>query len=185
RTPGGDTPGWYEKAPLALKRYEVRISTPMVGSRLINQISPLRMEWLAIQMREGGQFRVGGVIGKKRLGGLRQPIGALFYRALQLLAQLMHCGFDNLQPLRCGQLLQLLKDFSVGHGSRSCPTIESAHVRVQPLARLNSNLSFPRSNVWGRLFRCGRFLTANDLSQAAQRTVYGLRVRKRFGYVRV
>src|SRR5439155_5609965 len=39
--------------------------------------------------------------------------------------------------------------------------------------------------VWTRLFRCGRFLTANDLSQAAQRAVYGLRVRKRFGYVRV
>ena len=58
------------------------------------------MEWLAIQPRERGQFRVGGVIGKKRLGGLRQPIGALSYRALQLLAQLMHCGFDNLQPLR-------------------------------------------------------------------------------------
>ena len=82
----------------------------MVGSRLINQIWPLSMEWLAIQPRERGQFRVGGVIGKKRLGGLRQPIGALFFRALQLLAQLMHCGFDNLQPLRCWQLLQLLKD---------------------------------------------------------------------------
>ena len=53
----------------------------MVGSRLINQISPLRMEWLAIQTREGGQFRVGGVIGRKRLGGLRQSIGAVFYRA--------------------------------------------------------------------------------------------------------
>jgi len=84
----------------------------MVRSRLINQISPLSMEWLAIQPRERGQFRVGGVIGKKRLGGLRQPIGAVFYRALQLLAQLMHGGFDNLQPLRCWQLLQLLKDFS-------------------------------------------------------------------------
>ena len=68
------------------------------------------MEWLAIQPRERGQFRVGGVIGKKRLGGLRQPIGAVFYRALQLLAQLMHCGFDNFQPA------QVLAASSVAQG---------------------------------------------------------------------
>src|SRR5947199_770758 len=53
------------------------------------------------------------------------------------------------------------------------------------LAAWRSRHLVQKRAVWARLFRCGRFLTANDLSQAAQRTVYGLRVRKLFSYVGV
>jgi hypothetical protein len=45
------------------------ISAPRVGERSISQTSPRRMEILAVQGREGRQFRIRLVIGQERAGG--------------------------------------------------------------------------------------------------------------------
>jgi hypothetical protein len=60
----------------------LRLSAPMVGSRLISQISPLRMEIIPTQSLESRQFQIRLVIYQQGLGSSSHIVKAAASRTL-------------------------------------------------------------------------------------------------------